>query len=58
MSGVVYEAPKGVFTRLVSGYACELYDEWKKSGRAVDKKKLDTHMEELHNAWLKLEGRK
>lgn len=56
---MVYECPKGVFTRLMpNSRSLELYEEWKKSGRDVQKKLLDNHMKELHNTWLNLEGRK
>lgn len=55
---VVYEAPKGVFTRLMpNSHAFELYQEWKKSGKDKQKKMLDAHMVGLHTSWLKLEGR-
>lgn len=55
---VVYEAPKGVLTRLMpNSRSFELYHEWKKSGKSQAKKALDNHMIELHNSWLKLEGR-
>lgn len=49
---VVYECPKGVYTRIMEGSeGWELYLEFKKDSKA--KKKLDTHMTTLHNAYIK-----
>lgn len=51
MRGVVYECPKGVFTRLMPGSdALRLLQEKKM-------KELDAHMTQLHKTYLKLEGR-
>lgn len=54
MRGVVYECPTGVFTRLMEGSdSFEMYQEYKKTGKPEDKKKLDVHMKSLHNTFLK-----
>lgn len=49
---VVYECPKGVYTRIMEGSeGWDLYLESKKDSKA--KKKLDTHMKDLHNTYIK-----
>lgn len=49
---VVYECPKGVFTRIMEGSdAWEMYVELKKDPKL--KKKLDTHMTLMHNNYIK-----
>lgn len=58
---VVYECPKGVFTRIMEGSAgWELYDTWRKNPNTGGTKQnpkgkvlLDYHMNELHNTYLK-----
>lgn len=60
---VVYECPKGVFTRIMPGsYGYELYEEWRKNPSYGGTKQnpkgkvlLDQHMIQLHNAYLKFQ---
>lgn len=49
---VVYECPKGVFTRIMEGSeGWDLYVASKSDAKV--KKKLDLHMVSLHNAFIK-----
>lgn len=65
MKSVVYECPRGVFTRIMEGsQGWELYVEWRKNpGNGGTKQSpkgkvlLDIHMTELHNAYLKSGGK-
>lgn len=57
MKSVVYEAPKGVFTRIMegsTGYELYLNMNKGKGGKMM----LDAHMTELHNTYLKQTGTK
>lgn len=64
MASVVYECPRGVFTRIMEGsHGYELYQEWRKHPNVVGTKQapkgkalLDIHMNELHTAHLKQTG--
>lgn len=64
MASVVYECPRGVFTRIMEGsHGWELYQEWRKHPNVGGTKQapkgkalLDIHMNELHNVHLKQTG--
>lgn len=64
MASVVYECPRGVFTRIMEGSrGWELYTEWKKNPSNGGTKQspkgkvlLDAHMSELHKTYVKLGG--
>ena len=66
MKSVVYECPKGVFTRIMPGsHGYELYEEYRKNPLKGGTKQnpkgkviLDAHMTELHNTYLKQTGTK
>ena len=64
MASVVYECPRGVFTRIMEGsHGWELYQDWRKRPNDNGTKQspkgkilLDDHMNELHNSYLKYGG--